>query len=259
MIVDWDEVTKAIFPTRTYEELTQRLVKSLSFTFVRETYHFSLPELATYTRQMLGSDPKGRYEKYADWLVQTLERLAQAGVVDVLDLVTKLEKREQLEWFSNQSEVAAPDIAGLLKYLVYWVIPMEKYLSGLVKDEPVLVEACQSLRQAGVRTNLEILEKAGSPAGRKVLAAASGLPEDKILELVHRADFSRLPWASKATISNIIGAGYGNMARLANADLQQLTDDFYRYGEAIGKNLKIANEIESSHRNANLLPVVVQG
>ena len=258
MAVDWDEVTKAIFPTRTYEELTQRLVKSLSFAFVREAYNFSLPVLATYTRQMLGSDPKGRYEKYADWLVHTLERLAQAGMVDLLDLVTKLEKREQLEWFSSQSGVEAPDIAGLLKYLVYWVIPMEKYLSGLVKDDPVILEACQALRTAGVRTNLEMLEKGRSPAGRKALAEASGLPEDRILPLVYRADFSRLPWASKATISNIIGAGYGSMAKLANADLQQLTVDFYRYGEAIGKNLKIANEIESNHRNANLLPVVVQ-
>jgi len=258
MSVDWDEVTKAIFPTRTYEELTQRLVKSLSFGFVREAYNFSLPVLATYTRQMLGSDPKGRYEKYADWLVHTLERLAQAGMVDLLDLVTKLEKREQLEWFSSQSGVEAPDIAGLLKYLVYWVIPMEKYLSGLVKDDPVILEACQALRTAGVRTNLEMLEKGRSPAGRKALAEASGLPEDRILPLVYRADFSRLPWASKATISNIIGAGYGSMAKLANADLQQLTADFYRYGESIGKNLKIANEIESSFRNANLLPVVVQ-
>jgi hypothetical protein len=257
MVVNWDDVTKAIFPTKNYEELTDRLVKSLSFAFIRETYNFTLPELSAYTQQLLGGDTRSRYDKYADWLVHTLERLAQAGVRDGPDLVAKLEKREQLEWFSNKNGVEAPDIAGLLKYLVYWVIPMEKYLSGLVPKEPVVLEACQALRGAGVRTNLELLEQGRDAAGRKVLVEASGLPEGRILELVRRADFSRLPWASKATISNIIGAGYASLAKLANADLQQLSDDFFRYGEAIGKNLKIANEIESSHRIAQILPVVV--
>ncbi len=174
------------------------------------------------------------------------------------DLVAKVERREQLEWFSQQSGVEAPDIAGLLKYLVYWVIPMGKYLNGLVKDDPDVLEALKILREAGVRTNLELLERGRSAAGRMSLSQASGFAGEVVLGLVHRADFSRLPWASKATVSNIIGAGYGSLAKLANADLQQLSQDFYRYGVSIGKNLKFGNEIESNYKIAKILPVVVQ-
>jgi hypothetical protein len=72
------------------------------------------------------------------------------------------------------------------------------------------------------------------------------------------ADFSRMPWASKATISNLISAGYSSLAKLANAEFQQVSDDFYRYGAAIGKNLKFGNEVESSYRIAKILPVVVK-
>ena len=48
------------------------------------------------------------------------------------------------------------------------------------------------------------------------------MPQPAVDELVDRADLARLPWASKATISNLIGAGYGSLTALANADPQQL-------------------------------------
>jgi hypothetical protein len=67
-----------------------------------------------------------------------------------------------------------------------------------------------------------------------------------------------MPWASKATIANIMGAGCGSLQRLAQADPEQLYVDFFRYGESIGKNLKYGNEIENSHRIAKLVPRVVK-
>jgi hypothetical protein len=84
------------------------------------------------------------------------------------------------------------------------------------------------------------------------------MPQPAVDELVNRADFSRMPWASKATISNIIGAGYGSLAQLANADAEKLYADFFRYGDAIGKNLKLGNEIENSYRIARIVPALVK-
>jgi hypothetical protein len=69
---------------------------------------------------------------------------------------------------------------------------------------------------------------------------------------------SRLHWTSKATISNIIGAGFGSLSKLKNANLEKLSEDFYRYGKSIGKNLKFGNEIENLHRIAKLFPVLVE-
>jgi hypothetical protein len=67
-----------------------------------------------------------------------------------------------------------------------------------------------------------------------------------------------MPWASKATISNLIGAGYGSLAQLAAADPERLYADFFGYGEAIGKNLKLGNEIENSYRIAQIVPVLLR-
>ena len=72
------------------------------------------------------------------------------------------------------------------------------------------------------------------------------------------ADFSRLPWNSKATIGNIMGAGYRSIPRLASAEPKQLYADFFRYGQSMGKNLKLGNEIENSHYIAKILPVFLQ-
>ena len=119
-------------------------------------------------------------------------------------------------------------------------------------------DAIKVLRGLGIRTNLELLQQGITAAGRKALAGSSGLSQAVILELVNRADFSRMPWASKATISNIMGAGYGSIAQLASAKPEQLYADFYRYGQAIGKNLKLGNEIESSHRVAKIVPALLK-
>ncbi len=177
---------------------------------------------------------------------------------NVQDLTERTANRSKLEIFVDRVGISATDIIMVLKYLVYWLIPGEKYLSGLVQGDPEILEAIKILRESGVRTNLEMLERGMTPAGRTSLSEISGLPAVVISDLVNRADFSRLPWASKATISNIIGAGYGSLSQLANADPDQLYQDFFRYGESIGKNLKLGNEIENSYRIARIVPVILQ-
>jgi hypothetical protein len=171
-VIDWNEANQALYPLKTYEGCSQRLCASLSFAFVREAYNFAMPALADYTQQLLGGDARGRYTGYAAWLERIIQDLAKAGVTGVVDLLAKVERREQLEWFL--------------------------------------------------------------------------------------ADYACMPWARKATISNLIGVGYSSLVRLANAEFQQVSDDFYRYGAAIGKNLKFGNEVESSYRIAKILPAVVK-
>ena len=258
MSINWSEVKKALYPIKDYAELIQRLQKSFSYPFVGETFNFSMPDLTDYTQRLLAGDGRGRYNEYANRLTAILTELHQTGVRDLQDLIARAETRERLESFTTQSGVYAEDIVAVLKFLVYWLIPMEKYLSGLIRDDPLTKQAILKLREVGIRTNLELLQQGITAAGCKALSKSSGLPEDIILELVNRADLSRMPWASKATISNIIGAGYGSLSQLANADPEQLYADFFRYGKSIGKNLKLGNEIENSHRIAKILPILVR-
>lgn len=258
MPIDWNAITKALSPIKNYEDLSQRLQTSFQYPFVREAYNFSMPELASYTGQLLGGDSRGRYTSYLTLLKGIFAGLYQAGVLNPQDLIAKVATRDQLEAFAGHRGVDASDIASVLKYLIYWVIPMEKYLSGLVRDDPVTSSAIKALSRIGIRTNLGLLQSGITAVGRRALAKSSLLAEPILLALVNRADFSRLPWASKATISNIIGAGYGSLAQLAGASQEQVTADFLRYGESIVKNLKIGNEIENSYRIAKIIPAILQ-
>lgn len=259
MLVDWEEVKKAIYPIKDYEALSRRWQESFAYAFVRTAYNMTMPDLATYTHLLLNGDPRGRYTDYAALLLRTCTALQQADVQNVLDLLAKVETRAQLAHFAEQRGICAQELAALLKYLIYWFIPMKKLLSSLARDDAGSRDAIKVLRGLEVRTNLDLLQQGLTAAGRKTLTAASGLPASVLAELINRADFSRLPWASKATISNIMGAGYGSLAQLAAADPEQLYADFFRYGKAIGKNLKLGNEIENSYRIAQIVPVLLQG
>ena len=258
MPVNWDEVQKALYPIKDYESLCQRLQVSFGYSFVITHFNCSMPQLVEYTEKLLGGDSKNRYTEYQQKLTRIFSQVHQAGVPDVLALVKRTASRKLLEDFDQQSGIPAPDIARVLKYLVYWLIPGEKYLSGLVQADPEISAAIKALAAIGVRTNLQLLERGHTSHGREELTENTDLPDSMITDLVSRADFSRLPWASKATISNFIGAGYGSLSKLADADAERLYEDFFRYGKSIGKNLKLGNEIENSYRIAKIVPRIVQ-
>lgn len=258
MSIDWTELQTALSPVKDYEDLSNRLRGSLGFAYVREAYDFSMPELIAYTRRLLEGDTRGRYAGYSARLVHIATALHEAGVRGVRDLVARTETRQLLEDLTARTGVDARDTVMLLKYLLYWVIPMEKPLGPLVQEDPAGGDAGRLLRELGIRTNLELLERGNTPAGRQALAAATGLPAGVILRLVHRADLSRMPWSSRATIGTIVGAGYGSVARLAGGDLEHMRADFERYGQAVGKNIKRAIELENNHRMAKIVPALVQ-
>ncbi len=258
MPLNWIELQRILSPIKDYEDLCRRWQRSFAFPFVKETYNRTMPEMVEYVQLSLGGDTRGRYNEFAGKLIHTFKELDEAGIQNVVELLTRVESRDKLGSFTEECGIPAQEIIGALKYLIYWFIPAEKYMSGLVRNDPGITQAIEALRQIGVRTNLELLQRGISAAGRKELADESGLPLATIVDQVNRADFSRMPWSSKATISNIMGAGYGSIVALASADSEKLYADFFRYGKAIGKNLKFGNEIDNSHRMAKIVPAVLQ-
>ena len=258
MAINWKQVEEGLSPIKNYEELCRRLKGSFSYPFIQDTYDFSTQELIVYTQRLLGGDSRGRYKEYETNLTHTMKRLDKAGCESVYKLISQTDSKEQLERFVDQIEIPAVEITRLLKYLIYWFIPSEKYLSGLVRPGSNMRETIQVLAEHGIRTNLQLLQQGITQEGRTSLAELTGLPLEVIMQAVNRADFSRMPWASKATISNIIEAGYPSIASLAGADPEQLYADFFRYGKSIGKNLKLGNEIENSYRIAKIIPILVK-
>jgi hypothetical protein len=258
MTIDWNNVEADLVPIKNYDDLCKRLQRSFSYPFIGEAFDFSIQALLDYTQRLLGGDTRDRYKEYEIKITQALIKLVRAGCESVLDLIRQTSSRERLEKFIDQVDIPAGDIIRVLKYLVYWFIPGEKYLSGLVYSGSSLSESIKALAEYGIRTNLQLLQQGITSEERKSLSNKTGLSFNEITQLVHLADFSRMPWASKATISNIIEAGYPSIAKLAMADPEQLYKDFFRYGNSIGKNLKLGNEIENSHRIAKIIPVLLK-
>lgn len=256
-MINWAEIYQVLSPIHNWRDLSKKWQDSFSYTFARQCFNYSIPELSAYTNRLLGGDTRGRYATYLAALTGTFNQLQTAEVTDVLDLVQQVDTQALFEGFIAQTGLNPADVAGVLKYLVYWFIPTRKPLGAMAKDDPRLTKAMQQLRQVKISYNLDLLEAGTTPEARRVLAETTGAELRDIEELVNRADFSRLPWASTATISNIIGAGYPSIERLAAADLEQVREDFYRYGESIGKNLKLGNEIDNSHRIARIVPRIV--
>ncbi len=258
MSINWNTFNASFSPIKGYADLCRRWNETYNYPFAREVFNYTMPQLAEFTRQGVGGDLRHRYEEYTAILVALFDRLNQARVKDVLALKERIVVRDHLEVFLEEGVIDSRELVTVLKYLTYWFIPGSKRLGGLIRKNPTQDSAVKILAGVGIRTNLELLHRGRTPGLRKTLAMESGLPEGMVTELVNLADLSRMPWASKATIANLFGAGYGSLSSLANADPQECASAFYRYGESIGKNLKFGNEIENCQRIARILPVILR-
>jgi len=259
MTIDPVQLKKDLSPVPSYSDLISRLKLSLSYSFVRKAYPHTMQEAQVYASRLLGDDPKQRYGAMLAFLQKTFDKLGAAGVKDYEDFISRLGSEAELEAFAKKQDVPTGDIIGVLKYLLYWVLPAKKALNQLVIPTDTQKIANNAiLREHGIRLNLDLLEKGSAPAGRKNMAAQTGLSLEFITEMTHRADYSRMPWFSAKTINHFISAGYPTLELMAKADLGKLTADVLRYGQSIGKNLKFGVETDSSGIIARVLPKVVE-
>jgi len=256
-MIQREDLRAALYPMQSYDDLSRRGREAFAYRFINECFNYTMPEMVNYVGRVLGEDLHGRYDAWCKDLVRTFHRMEEAGVSDVRDLVEQVDTPGLFEAFAISAGMDPENVISGLKFLAYWFIPMKKPIRQLVRPDSSLLGAIEKLRLAGMRCNLDLLENGRSAQARRDLAARAGVGEPETHELVNRADFSRMPWASAATISNILGAGYGSIASLAGADLEQVSANFFRYGQSIGKNLKFGNEIESSHRIAQIVPRVL--
>jgi hypothetical protein len=75
------------------------------------------------------------------------------------------------------------------------------------------------------------LEQGHTKAGREALAAQTGVPDAVILDFVHRADITRMPWVGGRMLRQLWALGYTSLEQLRNADPQayfQRMQEHYR-------------------------------
>jgi len=87
----------------------------------------------------------------------------------------------------------------------------------------------------------------------------AGVPVGFVMDLVNRADLTRMPYINGKTVRHYFGAGYRSLTRLASADLETLQDDIREYLSSQGIRLSSSFiELDSGIQIAGMLPKIVE-
>jgi len=88
------------------------------------------------------------------------------------------------------------------------------------------------LKRAGVRTAAKLLEAAASAKGRKVLAASTGLSEQKLLEWANFADCMRVKGMGRAKGEILRASGVKTLRSLAQRNPQKLAESMEKINQS---------------------------
>ncbi|MBY9001447.1 MAG: DUF4332 domain-containing protein [Candidatus Heimdallarchaeota archaeon] len=255
MEIDWEKVEKLVKPSTSFDFLVKSIKTTLTYNFVRENYNLSMRELQEYTQKLLGSDPRQRYNAYLENINSVFRKLEKLDVTDVVDLISLTENKYKFAEFYKKSNISLEGLVRVYKYFFNWFLPSKGYLRELVeKENDDQIEYTTILRKYGIRFTLDILDRGRTRVMRKKIAVDSGIPEDFILELVNKADFTRMPYIKGKSINHYFSIGYNNLEKLSKANLGQLESEMRDYLKK--KGIKLSSsfiELDSGIEIAKIL------
>ena len=261
MDIHWDMVKKKTLWQ--YEELIEKLLEVLEYSFVQEYYNHDMRAAEIYSEKIRQHFlQNGREATFLREITRQLRVLGDLGIRNYLDLVQRVESRAKCEAFLQTTGFRFDELIEMLNYLFRWVLPFKCPIKELVDTDDARGRTyLEILRKQGVKSNLDVLENYRTRMRRTELARASGLTESFILEQVHRADISRLAYARGKTVKHLCGGGYDTLDKLANAHLEKMADDMKVYYKSIGKDFsdfKAAIPLDWMVGGAKVLPRVVE-
>ena len=261
MIINWDFVKEQTLWS--YEDLIKKLYQALNYEFVQEHYNHSMDEAIDYVDAVHAGYLQHRSDRtWLDNLITNFAWLKRAGVQNYLDLVQQVDSREKCEAFLKRSGMGFPELIETLNYLLRWVLPFPTPLREFFDpDNATQMAYFQLLKQQRITINLDLLEQGRTAAKRTHLAALTGIPSEFLLHLVHQADLSRLAYVRGKTVRHLCGGGYDTLAKLANADLQEMEAAMSVYYQTLGKrfaDFKSVLPLAPLVGGARLLPKIVE-
>ncbi len=261
MEFDWSQVKKQTLWT--YEELIKKLLEVLTYNLVQETYNHTMPEAKSYSRNIQQGYLQSQNDTtFVDNIINSLNKLENYPVETYLGLIKLIETREKCVAFLQKTNLSFEELIQVLNYIFRWVLPFKTPLREFIdtdNDTPQTYLAI--LRQHKLGSNLDILERCRTKAGRAELSKDTGIPAAFILGLVHRADISRLAYVRGKTVKHLCGGGYDTLDKIANADLEKMAEEMDAYYRTIGKSLadfKSVIPLPWMIGGARILPRVVE-
>jgi len=224
-------------PRHPYDDFViHYLLKPLKYTIIRKHYNrplaafvHELPELMHRFSTVFG--PGG-----TAWLAETIARIEQAGIHDLYAFLDRVSTRAQAETFLKVSGIPKPSLMGWMDYLKQWWFPYPASLLQVVEeDNPRLKPALAQMKAVKIANGFTLLEAAAEPGGRSELSRRVGIEAEVLLDLVHRADVSRLPYTSGGAVKRLWAMGYRSLDDIRRADPQDYAARVEAYFAAGGK------------------------
>ncbi len=230
-----DFVANTIFKPLKYTCVYKHYDRPLS-EFVRE-----LPDLMHRLSTVYG--PGG-----SAWFAQTIRQIERAGASNLYAFLDRVATCSQAQDFLAVSGIQRLSLMGWLDYLKQWWFPIPATLRQLVEDgDTVLNVALEPLKAIKIASSLALLEAAAEPSGRQALVQRTGVSGAVLLDLVHRADVSRLPYTSGGAVKRLWAMGYQNLAAIRAADPREYAGRIEAYfaggGKGSGFDAKMDNII----------------
>jgi hypothetical protein len=257
---NWDNVKKSTLWN--YDDLIKKLILLESYPTLWQAYNHDMTQAAAFAHHLF-ADGNIQAEDYPVQLLSTIEYLRSAGVRSWGDLLAKVRSREECIVFLTQHNLNFEQFINLLNYLLRWAFPFETASRELLEHEsPQEMVYYGILKQNKLMNSFEILEMGHTFKGRHAILELTGLPLNFVINLTHRADIARLPYARRKTILPLCGAGYDTLAKIARADLDKLEADLETYFSRLQgkswKNYRSVIVLKILVTSARALPVIME-
>jgi hypothetical protein len=257
MEIEWDKVKE--WTLWHYEDLIKKISQIFEYAFVKENYNFSMKTAGVHAAGLLNFG-EGKHVEYLGKITETLESLERKGVRNYLHLIEEVETRAKCEGIVSTTKVPFRELIRLLNHIFRWVLPFSAPIKEFIdNDNEDHMLTAKKLREIGIKNNLDLLELGGTSDGRSMISAQTGVSESFILDLVNKADISRIPYIRGKTVKIFCNAGYDNLQKIADANLDTFVNDLKGYLASVGvKFSKSFIEPDGAIAQAGVLPPLVE-
>lgn len=132
-------------------------------------------------------------------------------------------------------------------------------MASIIDIEGVGDAYAQKLKAAGISTTEALLEKGGTPKGRKELAEQTGISDALILRWVNHADLYRIKGVGSEYSELLEAAGVDTVVELAKRNAENLHQKMVEVNEAKKKvrKLPVQSQVSDWVEQAKQLPRAV--
>lgn len=238
------------------------ILKPLKLRFIQRHYDRPLKDFVNELPELMHRFTTIPIPGGSAWFAETIKLVQKCNIKTLFVFLDEVATRAQAEGFLGVSGIPQPNLIGMMDYLKQWWFPYPATLRQLVQDDdPVLLGVLAKLKAAKIANSLTMLDVVAEPQGRIELARKLGIAKADLLDLVHRADVSRLPYVSGGAVKRLWVMGYRSLTDIRTADPVDYSTRIEAFFAAGGKGTPFdarMSIIQGFLADARHAPMVVQ-